>query len=137
MDQKMDNKQLLTIALDLDRREVIVKEWKNYTCYIRELTALEMDKFSDVTYELKDGILQAKPIDAMVNILSFCLIGEDDKTLFTIKQLQRMSAATVLELGLIAFEVNNLDNISLDSNKALKEAADNLKNGSSDTSTSS
>lgn len=132
----MDKRSFVSLALTLKRKAVVMKDWENSTVYIRELTALEMNKVSDLAYEMKDGVLQADPLEEMIVILSFCLVDKNDKILFTKKELERMSATHIIELGLVANEINNLESI-VDSNEALKKAADNLKKVRSGTSTSS
>ncbi|KKN52921.1 hypothetical protein LCGC14_0607830 [marine sediment metagenome] len=120
----MSNKALFDLATTLNRRKVEVEEWKSeIECiYIREMTALEMEKFTTKTYKMKKGVMQAKPMEAMWAILAICAVQQDGEPLFTLVEWKNIPGSMVLRLGMIAFEVNDLDDES-----TIKKAAEDLK----------
>lgn len=113
--------RILTKALHLRQEEVYVEEWDE-TVYIKELTGEELVKFTSSTFKQVDDRQEAEPIDAMVNILFYCLIDEDGDRLFTKTQLKRLPGIILLKLGGKALKFNGLDQ-----NRAISELAEDLK----------
>lgn len=120
--------RILSKALNLNRTVHFVEDW-NESVYLQELTGKQLADFSEETYEVVDGLPQAKPIDAMINILYYSLVDEDGERLFTKRELKSISGTILLELGTIAFEVNDISN-DKNVNEAKAELVKNVEGSS-------
>lgn len=123
--------RILNKALLLNRVEYYVDEWDE-TVYFQELSGKQLADFTKTTYKEVDGIQQADPIVAMVNILYYTLVDEDGMRLLTKKELNGMNGLVLMKLGNKALEMSGLTNAH-----AMLEAKDELKKTDENVSSSS
>lgn len=113
--------RILDKALLLNRVEYYVQEWDE-TVYFQELSGKQLTDFTKATYKEVDGVQQADPIVAMVNILFYTMVDEDGERLLSKTELKGMNGLVLMKLGNKALEMSGLINAH-----AMLEAKDELK----------
>lgn len=116
MANKLLNREGILAAKDRVVQDVEVKEWGG-SVRLRTLTLAEQEELERTAAALhKDSVL-SKDGRRLVLLLSWCLIGEDGKPLFTVADVETLAtkdAKVVLRLATHAGRLNSISERDLE-----------------------
>lgn len=128
MSNLLSKDQILKVE-DLDTKDIYVKPWGGYV-RIRTMTAHERDRFEQMMFSNRGG-KKERMDDVRATLVSLTVVDEDNKRMFTDKDVKALSKKSAAALDKIFDEAQKLNRVT---DEDVEEMTENLPETQDDVS---